>query len=157
MNIQRVASGLQLLIVVAALALLLPLVSHAQTSDLQATIRAELLSDPRTSSMTSAQLDAMVNVLSQQAQKQGITATDITWRPQPPVPEGTQTASKASCDGNFTCIFDEAFGFVGPDSGIAFLLGMASMGLVWILAEMIHRRKYPHVFAPPMPPASSGM
>jgi hypothetical protein len=50
---------------------------------------------------------------------------------------------------------DEAFGFIGPDTTIPFALGMASMGLIWIIAEMMHRRKYPHLFAPPA--SSSGM
>jgi len=133
----------------AALLLLLPLIGSAQTtsdSALQSTIRAELLSDPRTSALSSAQLDAMVSLLTQQAQAQGITASDITWRPQS-FSSGAAPAAQESCAGNFTCVFDEAFGFVGSDTVIPFSLGAASMGLIWILAEMIHRRKYPHLFA----------
>jgi hypothetical protein len=42
----------------------------------------------------------------------------------------------------------EAFGFVGPDTTIPFCLGAASMGLIWIIAEMLHRHKYPHIKAP---------
>ncbi len=137
-------------LLVAVLALLLPHAVRAQaaSSDLQATIRAELLSDPRTASLSQAQLDAMVSLLAQEAQKKGITASDITWRPQPSVAPGPAVPPE-SCAGNFTCVMDEAFGFIGPDATIPFFLGMASMGLIWILAEMMHRRKYPHLFAAP--------
>lgn len=125
-----------------------PRISRAQTappSDLRSVIRAQLLSDPRTASLSSDQLDAMVSLLAQQAQKQGITAQDITWRPQAPAPASAPRAPAESCAGNFTCVMDEAFGFIGPDTTIPFALGAASMGLIWITAEMLHRRKYPHV------------
>jgi len=146
-----------LLIGIVCMLTVLPLLVHAQatSSDLSATIRAELLSDPRTASLSAAQLDAMVQLLSQQAQKQGVTAQDITWRPQPAVASGASVPAQGeSCDGNFTCVMDEAFGFIGPDASIPFFLGMASMGLIWIIAEMIHRRKYPHLFATPAAPVS---
>jgi len=44
--------------------------------------------------LSAAELDAMVDALSQEAQKQGLTARDITWRPAPqneanPVPTDT--------------------------------------------------------------------
>jgi hypothetical protein len=129
-------------------ATIVPLIASAQTTpDLSATIRAELLSDPRTSSLSAAQLDAMVSLLTQQAQAQGITAEDITWRPQTfSNADVAPVAAPESCAGNFTCVMDEAFGFIGPDILIPFALGAASMGLIWILAEMIHRKKYPHLF-----------
>jgi hypothetical protein len=136
--------------VVMLAAIGLPFLTHAQTatsSELSATIRAELLSDPRTSSLSSAQLDAMVSLLTQQAAAQGVTAHDIQWRPQTFSNSGaTPAVQQESCAGNFTCVLDEAFGFIGPDTLIPFSLGLASMGLIWIIAEMIHRRKYPHLF-----------
>jgi hypothetical protein len=131
-----------------------PLIARAQTAGapdaaLRATIRAELLSDPRTSSLSKAQLDAMVNILTQEAQKQGITSHDITWHPQTSTDFGASggAAPANTCDGTpaFSCIFDQALGFLGPDTTIPFALGAASMGLVWVLAEMIHRRKHPAV------------
>ncbi len=146
------------LVAVAAFALFTPHIARAQAAapgSLPAVIRAELLSDPRTASLSQAQLDAMVSLLTKQAQKQGLTAADITWHPQPPVYSSAPAAPVASCSGDFTCMMDEAFGLVGPDTTIPFSLGAASMGLVWILAEMIHRRKYPHVSTPPVAP--SGM
>jgi hypothetical protein len=127
---------------------LVPLIIHAQTttsqSDLSATIRAELLSDPRTSGLSQTQLDAIVSLLTKQAQSQGITVHDITWRPQP-LQFGSTNAPEAIdvCAGipRYLCAFDEAFGFVGPDVLIAYILGVSSMGLTWILAEMIHRHR----------------
>jgi len=154
----RTPAHLRILFVLGVFALFFPFVSRAQSAapaDLSTTIRAELLSDPRTSSLSSAQLDAMVQLLTQKAQAQGITASDITWHPQQSFAPGAPVAPVESCAGNFTCTFDEAFGFVGPDTSIPFLLGMASMGLIWIIAEMIHRHKYPHLFA--VPAAPSGM
>jgi hypothetical protein len=140
----------------------MPLVLHAQTatsSALSAAIRAELLSDPRSASLSEAQLSAMVDLLSQEAQKQGLTAQDIQWHPNPPATgyaaPGAVADSGPVCDGSLTCLMDEAFGFVGPDTTISFLLGMSSMGLIWILAEMIHRHKYPHITVPPV--STSGM
>lgn len=127
---------------------LIPLLAHAQTqaSDLSATIRAELMQDPRTAGIPSAELDAMVSILTQQAQAKGVTAGDITWRPKDPasfVAEVKQAYDMCEGMPAFFCAFNTAFGFIGPDTTIPFTLGAASMGLVWILAEMIHRRRYP--------------
>lgn len=164
MNTQVVSVRALGIAVVIGLLACMPMVLHAQTTtsnELSATIRAQLLSDPRTSTLSEAQLNAMVDLLSQEAQKQGLTAKDVVWRPNPPaIGDGTTSATPSSlfsCDGSFTCLVDEAFGFVGPDTSIPFLLGMSSMGLIWILAEMLHRHRYPHIVVPPAAPVSGGM
>lgn len=128
-------------------AALLPIVAFAQAqTDLSSTIRAELLSDPRTSTLTQSQLDAMVSVLTDKAQAQGITAQNIVWHPGMPASAASfaSTASANVCEGtaDIACMFDTAFGFLGPDTLIAYLLGLSSMGLIWILAEMLHHHKY---------------
>lgn len=154
--------SLRLLVLTSLFALcaLLPLTLHAQTStssELSATIRAQLLSDPRSASLSEAQLSAMVDLLSQEAQKQGLTAQAIEWHPNPTTLGANSTNSGSTgdiCNGSYTCLVDEAFGLVGPDTTIPFFLGMASMGLIWILAEMLHRHKYPHVSVPPAAPTS---
>jgi len=137
------------------IAAILPALAHAQTppSDLRATIRAELLSDPRSAALSQTQLNAMVELLAQQAQAQGITASDITWRPQTFSQNAAASAPPESCTGNFTCVMDEAFGFIGPDLVIPFSLGLGAMGLIWIIAEMLHRRHHPHLYTG-TPPAS---
>ncbi len=131
------------------LLLLVPVLSRAQTessADLRATIRAELLSDPRTSGLSQAQIDTLVDLLAGEAEKQGITSQDIQWRPQSTerfVAIESAAPQAPECMGGFLCTMTEAFGFVGADTTIPFTLGAASMALVWLLAEMIHRRRHP--------------
>ena len=145
-----------ILLALVCVAVFVPVLTHAQaqTDTLRATIRAELLSDPRTTGLSKTQLDAMVDLLTGEAQKQGITSHDITWRPQSANSFGGANSSSASassaCGGipSILCMLSEAFGFTGSDVTIPFALGAASMGLVWILAEMIHRRRYPGVVPP---------
>ncbi len=141
-------SALLLLLILVPLFASVPFFAHAQTpdNDLRTTIRAELLSDPRTSSLSEVQVDTLVDLLAQEAQKQGITSQDIQWRPQSTerfVATESAAPEAPACMGGFLCIMSEAFGFVGADTTIPFTLGAASMGLVWILAEMIHRRRHP--------------
>jgi hypothetical protein len=141
------------IIAALVLAALLPAVARAQAtppSDLRAIIRAELLSDPRTSSLTQQQLDAMVSLLSQEAQKRGLTAQDLTWHPQTFQGTGASQAAQQpqDCGSSWTCAAAAAWGFTGPDTIIPFSLGAASMALLWVIAEMLHRRKYPHLAAP---------
>ena len=146
------------LFILLALLVSVPFFVSAQnaSSDLRATIRAELLSDPRTSSLSEAQIDALVGLLADEAEKQGITSQDIQWRPESSerfvATESAAPQEAAECGGGFLCTMSEAFGFVGADTTIPFTLGAASMALVWLLAEMIHRRRHPYVSA--TPPAS---
>ena len=141
------------LLVICVTIAVLPFVVNAQNtqSDLRATIRAELLSDPRTSSLSEAQIDALVGLLADEAEKQGITSQDIQWRPESSerfvATESAAPQEAAECGGGFLCTMSEAFGFVGADTTIPFTLGAASMALVWLLAEMMHRRRHPYVSA----------
>ena len=141
------------LFILLALLVSVPFFVSAQnaSSDLRATIRAELLSDPRTSSLSEAQIDALVGLLADEAEKQGITSQDIQWRPESSerfvATESAAPQEAAECGGGFLCTMSEAFGFVGADTTIPFTLGAASMALVWLLAEMMHRRRHPYVSA----------
>lgn len=146
-----------IVVLAMVIALAIPYLGNAQesTDELRATIRGAILSDPRTSSLSETQIDTVVNVLTQEAEKQGMTSQDIQWRPQSTerffaAEGGAPTA--AECAGGFLCTMTEALGFVGADTTIPFTLGAASMGLVWILAEMIHRRRHP--MAAPSTPVS---
>ncbi len=155
MNVSRA-----LLLAALVVALLLPGSVYGQESsaDLRATIRAELLSDPRTSSLSEAQIETLVDLLAQEAEKQGITSEDIQWRPQNNeqfVATGSAVQEGTGCGGGFLCIMSEAFGFIGYDVTIPFFLGMSSMGLIWILAEMIHRHRHPALKVAPPPTTSS--
>ena len=135
--------------VVAFLLLLLMALPHnvyaqQNAGDLSSTIKAALLSDPRTSAVPQEEIDAIVGVLTQEAQREGVAVGDIGWRPQSAGEEfvagDVGPAVADTCGRSLLCRFNEAFGFVGPDPTIPFILGVASMGLVWIIAEMLHRR-----------------
>lgn len=142
--------GNAFILVAALIALVLPLTLRAQAvspSDTRAAIRAALIADPRTAGLTEAQLDMMVQILTRQAAGQGLTAEDIQWRPQDSI-DAQGDAPAPACDG-FLCTMTEAFGFLGGDATIPFFLGMSSMGLIWILAEMLHRHRHPHLYVPP--------
>lgn len=143
-------ASLRVLLAVCIVITMVPFFVHAQNtqSDLRATIRAELLSDPRTSSLSEAQIEVLVGLLAEEAEKQGITSQDIQWRPQSTERfVATQSAAPQApeCTGGFLCTMTEAFGFIGTDTTIPFTLGAASMALVWLLAEMIHRRRHPYI------------
>jgi hypothetical protein len=138
-------------VVALCLAFSVPFLARAQTAaapqnDLRSAIRAELLSDPRTAGLSGAQLEGMVNLLTQEAQKRGVTAHDIAWHPQQRAGSGmggqnSETMAISCGVSPFLCTLDEAFGFIGPDTTIPFSLGAASMGLIWIIAETLHRRR----------------
>jgi hypothetical protein len=115
----------------------LPLVVRAQESDMSATIRAALAGDPRTDGMTEAQISAMVSVLSQQAEKQGIAPSDIAWRPV----SNTPASDAATCGSMppFLCSINMAFGFAGSDHRIPWGLGISSLLLMFIIAALLER------------------
>ena len=135
--------------VLLTIAVALPYAVHAQesSSDVRAAIRSELANDPRTAGFSETQINAMVDILLAQAQKDGLSASDITWQPQQAetfdTEEGTATNETVGpCDSaGVLCKFSEAFGFVGPLSIIPFILGATSMALIWIFAEMLHKHR----------------
>jgi hypothetical protein len=114
-------------------------------SELKATIRAELLSDPRTSGLSETDLNAMVEALTQEAQKQGLTSQDITWRPA----NTAAAATPSDTCGNIPaplCALNRSFGFAGSDSRIPVWLGIIAALLVLITGialEVRHRSGAP--------------
>ena len=139
------------LAILVAILVVVPILAYAQ-ADLGSTIRTQIMSDPRSASLTQAQVDEMVTILTQAAQAQGVSASDITWRPKDPATFAVTTMQQAYdvCQGTPApfCAIDLAFGFLGPDDFIAYMLGLASMGLIWILAETMHRREFPASIVP---------
>lgn len=137
---QRVIDVRSAALIAAAFAsclMLIPALASAQSSDLSSTIRSELLKDPRTTNLSQSQLDAMVQLLSGEAQSRGMTSSDITWRPS----TFSETVTDVCGDTpKILCVLDVAFGFLGPSSLIPYILGASSMALIWIFAEMLHRR-----------------
>ena len=100
-----------------AIVALIPLAASAQTAaqdSLRATIKAEITADPHTSTMTEAQINAMVDALAVQAQKQGVTANQLTNRPWTySAPAATPSISQSTCTAGFLCAFENAYGLLG--------------------------------------------
>ncbi len=111
--------------------MLVPIITHAQTSsaDLRETIRLSLLQDPRTAELSSAELNAMVDILTLRASQEGITSEDILWRPAE-APAAVEYCPEKS----FFCNMSLAFGFVGNDARIPAALAILSAILILILA-----------------------
>lgn len=122
-----------------------PLVSHAQPSagDVSAVIRSSLLQDPRTANLSQPELDAMVAILVAESEQKGLTAEQIQWRPGSDV---SNSASELYVEDDTCaswpplCTFNAAFGFDDPNSLVPAIFGVTSIGMVWILAEVLHVR-----------------
>ncbi|MDB5238650.1 MAG: hypothetical protein JWM46_920 [Candidatus Kaiserbacteria bacterium] len=127
-----------------ACALFVPVFARAQRTDLQSTIRAAIAADPRTQGMSSAQVDAMVDALSQKAQSQGMTPNDITWRPVP----DTNRSIPMSCGAfpTILCTLSYSLGFIGTGSTIPAWLFFASL-LMIILILLLRRQHFLHARA----------
>lgn len=104
-------------------------------NDLSGVIRAAILSDPRTAEMSEAEIDAMVTTLVAEAQAQGVTASDILWRPQE---EAAGTGAQAGSCGAL-CKLTNAFGFDGSDVTIPFSLGVVAALLLFVIGMLLHR------------------
>jgi hypothetical protein len=114
-------------------------------ADLRTAVIALLLADPRAAHLPQKEFDGMVDALVSAAQKKGLSAHDISWRPQP-VTVFSQSAAVEevqSCD-SIICMINQAFGFSGPDITIPVWFGICSSILVLVVGGMIevHRRKH---------------
>ena len=120
--------------------------AQAQSNDeLKTTIRAALLADPRSASLSEAEMEAMVSALAEKAQMQGVTSSDIAWRPQSSESSDRGWWNMSAC-GNpsgFLCALSTAFGFAGPDPIIAIALGVLAAILLFVVGSLIeiHRRR----------------
>lgn len=109
----------------------------ATEADLSATIRAAVLSDPRSADMSEAEIDALVAALVQEAQGQDINSEDILWRPQEESTFASQD-SVATC--NFLCMLNQAFGLDGSDVAIPIGLGVTAAMLLFVIGSILHHR-----------------
>jgi hypothetical protein len=122
------------------LGFLVPVAASAQTQSqdqLRATIKAEITADPRSQTMTQAQINALVDSLTTQAEKQGLTATQLTYKPGMPETSGT---TLTSCS-DISCSLAYAFGLDGsiPIIPIALFVIAALFILIYgIMREMGH-------------------
>lgn len=118
--------------VVLASIVAVPFVAFAQDASLSATIRAEIMKDPRSADIAPEQIDALVAALTQAAQEEGVTERDILWRPAE-----ARVSQEPSC--GFLCRVNEVFGFGGRDYTVPVGLGIASAILILFLTTMYHR------------------
>ncbi|HEV3245029.1 MAG TPA: hypothetical protein VG102_01590 [Candidatus Paceibacterota bacterium] len=117
--------------------------AYAQTSSqnqLRATIYAEITADPRSQSLTQAQIYALVNALSNKAQEQGVTSDQLTYRPQVPT-EGASTFMP--CNG-LSCSISQAFGLDGSFPIIPIAL-FALAALFILIYGVMREIRHPHV------------
>lgn len=133
--------------------------SSAGEDELNATIRAAIMGDSRSSEMTEAEIETMVLLLASEAQKQGVTSADITWRPG----DNAETKAAGACGTmpEWMCRLTEAFGFSGSDLVIPIGLGASAAFLLFVLGMMLHRHGHhpvagrlnaPAMAAPPPAP-----
>lgn len=155
MSARLYAAAIFTLAILFVLIFATPLFIHAQSSDLQTTIRAALLSDPRTSGLSATQIDAMVEVLAEEAKKRGISSEDIQWRPVSEQTFSDTSGKEVQSCGNipsFLCALNTAFGFNGSDPTIAIGLGVTSALLLLIIGLMLERSRRAGAAAAPLPP-----
>lgn len=80
----------------------IPLLVFAQTDDsLRTKIRADIMSDPRSSEMSPAEIDGMVEALAGQAEEEGVAAdymeasNSFDYAIEPPIYQGEEAASSS--------------------------------------------------------------
>lgn len=132
----------------AALAAAVPFAVGAQSSGLEDAIRIEIMKDPRTRTIPVDQLEAMVESLTAAAEAQGVTESDITWRP---AKTGQDAATALPDNCGFFCAVNAIFGFGGDDYTIPIGLGITSALLILFISMMLHRHHVhgvvPHIDA----------
>lgn len=136
----------------------IPHITHADLatttttqSALTAAIRSAITSDPRAAGLAPSQLNAMVQSLTQSAQSQGVTATDIV---VPPAQGNTEAGgangdyqSSGTCSTgtpSFICNLVTAFGFDGNNLIPLWLGGTAAL-LILIIGTILELRHLAHI------------
>ncbi|MCI0557822.1 MAG: hypothetical protein MN733_04955 [Nitrososphaera sp.] len=121
--------------------------SVSQTADLRMAVHDAIIADPRSDYLSSAQITAIVDVLTQKAAAQGMTAHDLSWRPllaRAMAPADRVAASQADCGSvpPVFCSFNKAFGFSGSDPTLLIWVGVALTILLALIAGILEIRHY---------------
>ncbi|HTR18623.1 MAG TPA: hypothetical protein VMH91_01420 [Candidatus Paceibacterota bacterium] len=122
--------------------------AYAQTTtdaQLRATIQAEVTADPRSQTMSQAQIQALVDSLTAQAQAQGLTASQLTYRAPTQTPETSLPAPSSQCT-TFSCSLARAFGLDGSVPIIPIALFVAA-ALFILLFSIMRELGHPHAQA----------
>ena len=117
-----------------------PWIALAQSADVHAAIRAEILKDPRTASMSEAEISAMVQALANSAEEEGIAREDIVAQSTSYTPIESAPAEVLACDGmpEFLCTINRSLGFDGSNLFIPVALVAAAGVLAFLLYELKH-------------------
>jgi hypothetical protein len=141
-------------LVLAMMLIAAPWYARAQSDtslrgDMNATVKSAILSDPRSQSLSSEEINVIALALTQQAQAQGMTQHDLLWRPAlahtvAPLDEAAYTGNDCGKVPTVLCGVNRSLGLPGSDMTIVVML---SVLLVLILAatagylELQHRNK----------------
>lgn len=110
--------------------LFLPLLAIAQSDDsLRATIRADIMTDPRSAQMSPTEIDALVNALATQAEEQGIAETYL------------------EAQNNFSVAEDVPY--YEPESSVPTLVALITLAVVLLAVVFFILRHRGHRPAPP--------
>lgn len=124
-------------------------VNTSSNDDLSSAIKSAILADPRSDSLSSAQITAMVDSLTKQASAQGMKARDLMWRPllAHSMAPATAVAEAENDCGNLPaplCTFNKSLGLNGSDVTFFVWLGVALTIILALIAgalEVRHWRK----------------
>jgi len=135
--------------------LTLPALGYAQ-QDLRATIEAAIRSDPRSAGMSNEQIDALIDGLTEESVRRGVSQEDILWRPQGEM--ASSSVHVACVIPQIFCSINHAFGFDGSDYTIPIWLGAIALMLIFLIAGLLEHHHI-HVMrmralahGPPAPP-----
>jgi hypothetical protein len=116
--------------------------SAGSSTQLRDAIRSEIMQDPRSASLTPAQLTALVESLTIKATSQGMTAQQISWHPGivPAVATTTAPALQVVCSGtDVACQISKATGatLAAVDLSLLFLviLALLLLGIYFKMRE----------------------
>lgn len=126
----------------------------AQEDPLSAAIRAAITADAENENLSEEEIDAIVEALARQAELDGVTADDITWRPQETTFTPTEGEEQNTCGSmpSMVCALNKAFGFSGDNILIPALLFGLSVLLILAIAMAIHSHKHHAAIAKTPPP-----
>lgn len=131
-----------------------PLYLNAQSDlslrgDLNSTVKSAILSDPRSQSLSSEEVNAISLALTQQAEAQGMTQHDLLWRPAlahtvAPLDEAAYTGNDCGKVPTVLCGVNRSLGLPGSDMTIVVMLSVLLVLILTATAgylELQHRNK----------------
>lgn len=132
-------------LITCALLFSTPLHAHAQSAnaDVRASIREEILKDPRTASLSEQEIDGLVDALAEGVSAEGIVGVPFSAQPSS-VPQIADADACADMPA-FLCTINRTFGFDGSNDLVLIALVALSGLIAFLLYELKrHTRIYGH-------------